>query len=92
MATHVSALKRHRQSLRRRARNRAVKSQMKTAIKGFLTAVAAQNDPALIQAALSKATSAIATAASKGVLHKRTAARKISRLAKKAHAATVARA
>jgi len=84
-------VKRHRQSLRRRARNRAVKSTVKTAVKGLLTKVA-DKDAAGINASLRNATAVIAKAASKGVLHKKTAARKISRLAKKAHAAGAAQA
>jgi small subunit ribosomal protein S20 len=90
VATHTSALKRHRQSLRRRARNRAVKSMIKTAVKKFMTSLETKNDPSSIAPALSKATSVLSKAASKGVIHKRTAARKISRLAKKAHAAVAA--
>lgn len=89
MATHKSALKRHRQSLRRKARNKAAKSSMKTAVKAFLKTVEAK-DAGAVKPSLGKATAVIAKAASKGLIHKKTAARKISRLAKKAHTAVPA--
>lgn len=86
MATHKSALKRHRQSLQHRTRNRAIKSKVKTAVKAFLTTIEAKEKDA-VRKNLSTATAVVAKAASKGIIHKKTAARKISRLAKKAHAA-----
>ena len=62
------------------ARNKAIKSKVKTYIKKVDSAIAA-GDKAAAQAALQTASSEISKAASKGVYHKNTAARKISRLA-----------
>lgn len=80
MATHRSAEKRSRQNYRRRARNTAIKSGTKTYIKSVLSAVEAKNREAS-EMALANAVPAIAKAASKGIFHKKTASRKISRLA-----------
>ena len=60
-------------------RNKAIKSKVKTYIKKVYAAIEA-NDKAAAQAALLEATSEIDKAASKGVFHKSTASRKISRL------------
>ncbi|MEW5922172.1 MAG: 30S ribosomal protein S20 [Bacillota bacterium] len=77
-----SAFKRMKQSEVRRQRNRQVKSRLKSAVKQFLVAV--EGDKAQeARRKLETATKIIDKAASKGVLHKRTAARKKSRLAKK---------
>ena len=80
MATHKSAIKRHRQSLKRRERNKGVKSAVRTVFKKAVAA--AQGGHAkLVNELLREANRAIAKAASKGIYKKRTAARKISRLA-----------
>jgi len=79
MATHPSAAKRARQALVRRDRNRSVRSSVRTAIKKVEAAVAAKDREAAATA-LTQATSAIARATSKGVLHKNTAGRRVSRL------------
>lgn len=60
-------------------RNKAIKSKVKTLIKKVEAAIVA-NDKAAADAALKVAISEISKAASKGVYHKNTAARKISRL------------
>ena len=86
MATHKSALKRHRQSLGRKQRNRARRSEMKTTVKLFLKALE-QKEQEPIKKALNQAASVIAKTASKGVIHKNTASRRISRLTKRANAA-----
>lgn len=80
MANTKQALKRHRQSLKRRARNRAWKSRVKKAIKNVRLAIEAKDREAAI-AALRTATSLLDKAANRGVIHKRNAARRISRLA-----------
>ncbi len=80
MANHKSALKRHRQSLKRRARNVAVKSSLKTTIKKVREAIT-QKEAAKAQELLVQTTKALDKAASKGVIHKNNAARRISRLA-----------
>jgi small subunit ribosomal protein S20 len=71
-----SAEKRQRQNEKRRLRNSAVQSSMKTAVKKVISARGQD-------VALKKALSAIDRAASKGVIHKNAAARKKSRLVKK---------
>lgn len=79
MANHKSALKRHRQSLVRRARNRQVKTRIKNIVKAVRTAVEAKDKEAAV-AALKDATVILDKAASKKVIHWRQAARRISRL------------
>jgi small subunit ribosomal protein S20 len=76
---HKSAEKRIRQDKKRRARNRAVKSEVKLAVKK-VTAASTADDGAKVLPGVS---SVIDKAAKKGVLHRRTAARKKSRLAKR---------
>ncbi len=85
MANHKSALKRAHQSEKKRIRNKAVKTKIKNVIKKVRTAVSENiNDSAL--SSLNAAKSEIDTAARKGVIHKRTAARKISRITKMVNA------
>lgn len=80
MANHKSAEKRHRQSLKRRTRNRSVKSAVRTALSKAQEDITAGSSSAVQTAR--KAESALAKAAVKGVIHRKTAARKASRLAK----------
>ncbi len=82
MANHKSALKRMRQDRKRRMRNRIRKSRVKTLVKAVESAVAA-NSPDEARTALVAAQRLIDRTASKGTFHRRTAARKISRLSKK---------
>lgn len=79
MANIKSAKKRILVNRTKAARNKSVKSSVKTAIKKVDAAVAA-NDKEAAKVALINATSTISRAASKGVYHKNTASRKISRL------------
>ncbi|WP_028578584.1 30S ribosomal protein S20 [Desulfomicrobium escambiense] len=79
MANHKSALKRHRQSLKARERNRMMKTRVKNAMKAVRTAIESQDQDA-VTTALKAATTVLDKAASKKVVHWRTAARKISRL------------
>jgi small subunit ribosomal protein S20 len=81
--------KRHKQNLKRRARNRHVRSTVKTVVKDARVAVA--QSPGQAGQAVSRAMAVIAKAGSKGVLHKKTAARKTARLAKAAHKASAGR-
>jgi small subunit ribosomal protein S20 len=83
MANLPSVEKRNRQSIKRRARNQAVRTQIKGAVKSARTAIEGK-DGAKTSQALQEAMRVIGKAHSKGVLHARTAARKISRLAKAA--------
>ena len=79
MANIKSAKKRILVTEKRAARNKSIKSAVKTSIKKLDAAVAA-NDKAAAEAALKAAIGEISKAASKGVYHKNTAARKVSRL------------
>ena len=79
MANIKSAKQRILVTENRTIRNKAIKSKVKTMIKKVDAAIAA-NDKAAAEAALKVATSEISKAATKGVFHKNTAARKISRL------------
>ena len=79
MANIKSAKKRILVTQTKALRNKKTKSAVKTAVKKVDAAIAA-NDKELAKAELLKATSAIDKAASKGVYHKNTASRKISRL------------
>lgn len=79
MANIKSAKKRILVNQTKAARNKSIKSGVKTAIKKVDAAVAA-NDVEAAKAALLAATSTIDKAATKGVYHKNTASRKISRL------------
>lgn len=81
MANTRSAEKRNRQSEKRRARNQSVRSTVKTAVKNLRDASTAK-DPAKMKDALTGAVRTLAKAATKGVIHKRTASRRISRLMK----------
>lgn len=87
MATHASAQKRARQSEKRRLRNVARKSLLKTSAKKVLLAVEEKNVEEA-RKALARAIPIIQKVASKKVIHKKTAARKISRLAKKVNTLT----
>jgi len=81
MANHPSAEKRHRQSVKRAARNQAVRSHLRTEVKKLRTLVGG-GDAEQAKAAMPRVASTLDKAASKGVLHKNAAARRISRLAK----------
>ncbi len=87
MANHASAIKRHKQSEKRRARNASVKSTLRTAVKKVKESIAAGKADE-IKTSLKSAISELGKAASKGVLHKKNASRRISRLSKQAHAKT----
>ena len=81
MANHKSAEKRARQNIKRRVRNKSVKTRLKHAIKDVhLAASASSKEEA--QSKMTAAQSAIDNAAKKGVIHQKTAARKVSRLSK----------
>lgn len=82
MAHHKQALKRQRQSESRRARNQAYKSRMKTTVKKALAAAGA-SDPEVRVEALRAAESEIQHVAQKGVIPKKRASRKVSRLARR---------
>ena len=79
MANIKSAKKRIVVNQTKALRNKMIKSAVKTAVKKVDAAVAA-NDKELAKAELLSATSVIDKAATKGVYHKNTASRKISRM------------
>ena len=61
MANHKSAIKRHKQSLKRAARNRAQRTRVKNAVKDVRAAIQG-NDKSLAQKQLSEASSVLANA------------------------------
>ncbi len=82
MANIKSQIKRNRQNEKRRVRNKAVKSSLKTAIRKFNTANAA-GDAELANELLRDASRKLDKAVSKGVIHKNQAANRKSAIAKK---------
>jgi small subunit ribosomal protein S20 len=79
MNKHPSAQKRHRQSLKRHDRNQAVRSRVRTFVKRVRESIETR-DLSEATVRLQSAARAIDKAVTKGVLHRNTAARKISRL------------
>jgi small subunit ribosomal protein S20 len=87
VANTKSAEKQNRQAIRHRARNQAITSAVRTQVRKFREALAA-GDATRLRSELTAAVRAISKAASKGVIHKAQASRRISRLSKAAsHAA-----
>ncbi len=86
MANHKSAVKRHKQSLKKAARNRSARTRVKNVVKAVRLAIS-ENDPAKASEALAKATAVLDKTAGKGVIHWKNAARKVSRLTKAVNAA-----
>lgn len=84
MAQHVSAEKRNRQSQKRRAKNAALKSRMRTAVKAARAALESQAPDK--DAQVKKAVSNVYRAATKGVVAKGTASRYVSRIMRAAKA------
>jgi small subunit ribosomal protein S20 len=80
MATHRSAKKRHAQSLRRRARNNQIRKTVRGAVRELRDAKATGKTE--VPKLLAEAERLLRKAASKGVMHKRTVSRTVSRLAK----------
>jgi small subunit ribosomal protein S20 len=85
VASHASAKKRIRQTERRTARNRHVRSTVRTYIKRARQAIES-GDAAAAQTALREAESSIRKAISKGVYHHKTGSRYVSRLTLAANA------
>jgi small subunit ribosomal protein S20 len=79
LATHLSAIKRARQAEKRRFRNLHIRTTVKSSIKTVTMAIE-KKDAEGAQKGLLKTIPLIQKAQSKGVLHKNTSARKISRL------------
>jgi small subunit ribosomal protein S20 len=89
MANIKSQIKRNKQNETRRERNKAVKTALKTSTKKVHSAVA-EGDGDVAVARQRETARALDKAASKGVLSKRTAARKKSRLARQVNATSAA--
>ena len=81
MANIKSQIKRNRQNVALRARNKAARSALKTQIKRVRQA-AGEGDTAQVEEAYRQATRALDKAAAKGIIHKNNAANKKSRLAR----------
>ncbi|HXX35776.1 MAG TPA: 30S ribosomal protein S20 [Thermodesulfobacteriota bacterium] len=90
MATHLSAIKRARQNEKRRLRNLQIRSTVKSSVKKVRVSVE-KKDLEGAQKALSKAVPLIQKASSKGVFHRNTTARKISRLTQEVNALSAQR-
>jgi small subunit ribosomal protein S20 len=87
MANKKSSKKRIRQTARRTLVNTKTNSKVKTAVRKAREAISTQKD---VAPRVTAAIAALQKAANKGVIHKRTAARKASRLAKQANKASAA--
>ena len=79
MPSHKSAIKRHKQSLARNERNRANRTRVKNVVKAVQEHILAQDKEQALQQ-LRLATSVLDKTASKGAIHWKKAARKISRM------------
>ncbi|MEZ4381469.1 MAG: 30S ribosomal protein S20 [Nannocystaceae bacterium] len=89
MANHKQAEKRNRQRIKRRQRNLLHLSTMRTFMKRVRKAIA-EEDLALAKETLPLAISAIDSARSKGVIHRNTASRYVSRLSTAVNSASQA--
>jgi small subunit ribosomal protein S20 len=85
VAQHASALKRHRQSEKRRRRNKGLKTQLRHVVRSVRASIDKKDEKAASET-LATATRELAKAVSKGVLHRNAAARKIARLSRAVHA------
>ena len=83
MANTASALKRVRSNSRKRIRNRTVRTRTRTAVRTAREALAKPNNADEARQVTMQAISALDKAAEKGVLHKKNASRRKSRLMKK---------
>ena len=79
MASHASALKAHRQSLKNREHNRQFRSRLRNALRSIRTAID-ENDLTAAKAALKQTISLVDKMASKGIIHRNAASRYKSRL------------
>ncbi|MBI1875707.1 MAG: 30S ribosomal protein S20 [Acidobacteria bacterium] len=82
MASHASAVKAHRQSLKRQQINREQRSRLRSQLKGIRSAVGSKGEN--VASDLKAAISLIDKMAGKGIIHRNAAARYKSRLASKA--------
>ncbi len=82
MAHHKSALKRIRQTEKRNERNRALRARLRTEIKKFQSFLEENKDPNQLKEACTGIQKTLDKAATKGIIHRKNAARKKSRLMK----------
>jgi small subunit ribosomal protein S20 len=82
MANHKSALKRYRQSEKRRTHNRVYRARVRTLVKKARVAIQGGDDLSAAREAARTAIRDLDMAASRGTIHKRNAARRKSRLMK----------
>jgi len=82
VANHASALKRVKQTKKRRLRNKSCKSTINTTVKKVCSSLE-EKDADGVKTYYKEAVSRLDSAVSKGILHRRTASRKISRLTRK---------
>jgi small subunit ribosomal protein S20 len=87
MPNIASAKKRHRQSLKARARNRAAKSAVRAQIRRLTDAIA-KGDKATITTEFRATVKKLDQTAAKGIIHKNVASRTKSRLSRRVKAAT----
>ena len=80
MASHDSALKAHRQNVKRREHNRQLRTKLRSALREIRAAIDS-NDPAKVKDALRNTISLVDKMASKKIIHRNTAGRYKSRLA-----------
>jgi small subunit ribosomal protein S20 len=82
VANHPQALKRHRQSIKRRTRNRHYKTLVKNTVKGLRAAINEGKDSETIEGLLRSASSLVHRVGQKGIIKPNTANRTVARLAK----------
>ena len=80
MASHDSALKAHRQNVKRREHNRQFRTRLRGALRDIRAAIDG-GDPAQVKDALRQTISLVDKMAGKGIIHRNTAGRYKSRLA-----------
>jgi small subunit ribosomal protein S20 len=80
VASHESALKAHRQNVKRREHNRQLRTRLRSALRDIRAAIDT-NDPGQVKDALRQTISLVDKLAGKGLIHRNTAARYKSRLA-----------
>ena len=78
---HPSAIKRHRQSVKRQARNQSIRIRVRHTVRE-LREIIAKKDVATAEAKLRSVTATVQKAVTKGVLHRNNADRRISRLSR----------
>jgi small subunit ribosomal protein S20 len=80
VASHDSALKAHRQNIKRREHNRQLRTRLRSALRDIRAAIDT-NDPGQVKDALRQTISLVDKLAAKGLIHRNTAGRYKSRLA-----------